>query len=62
MPKEREVREVLRRLPHEGWLEEHGKGSHVVFRKNGVTVSIPTSRKELGIGIYRQIARMAGWQ
>lgn len=61
MPKEQKVREVLRRLRREGWREEHGKGSHAVFRKNGCTLSVPTSKKEFGRGIYRQIARMAGW-
>lgn len=61
MPKEQEVREVLRRLRREGWDEAHGKGSHAVFRKDGITISVPTSKKELGPGIYRQIARLAGW-
>ncbi len=61
MPKEREVREVLRRLRREGWIEEHGKGSHVVFRKNGTTISVPTAKKELKVGTYRSIANNAGW-
>ena len=61
MPKEREVREVLRRLRREGWLEDHGKGSHVVFRKGGATISVPTGKKELKLGTYRVIARAAGW-
>ncbi len=61
MPKEQEVREVLARFRREGWLEEHGKGSHVVFRKDGLTISVPTSKKELKTGTYRKIAKTAGW-
>lgn len=61
MPKEQEVREVAKRLRKEGWEEESGKGSHVVFRKDGRTVSVPTSKKELRLGTYRNIAKAAGW-
>ncbi|HIS40995.1 MAG TPA: type II toxin-antitoxin system HicA family toxin [Candidatus Aphodovivens avistercoris] len=61
MPKEQEVREVVKRLKKEGWLEEGGKGSHRVFRKGGATVSVPSSKKELPTGTYRSIAKMAGW-
>ncbi|MCB7085754.1 type II toxin-antitoxin system HicA family toxin [Gordonibacter urolithinfaciens] len=61
MPKEQEVREVMKRLRKEEWEEESGKGSHVVFRKDGRTVSVPTSKKELRMGTYRNIAKTAGW-
>ncbi len=61
MPKEQEVREVIKRFRKEGWEEESGKGSHVVFRKDGRTVSVPTSKKELRLGTYRNIAKAAGW-
>lgn len=61
MPEEREVREVVRRLRREGWLEDHGKGSHTVFRKGGATISVPTAKKELKVGTYRAIACTANW-
>lgn len=61
MPKEQEVREVVKRLRKEGWQEESGKGSHAVFRKNEITISVPTSKKELPIGTYRAIAKWAEW-
>lgn len=61
MPKEQEVREILKRFRKEGWVEENGKGSHVVFRRNGLTISVPTSKREVPIGTYRQIAKVAGW-
>lgn len=62
MPKEQEVREILRRFRKEGWEEESGKGSHVVFRRDGITVSVPTSKREVPLGTYRSIARAAGWR
>lgn len=61
MPKEQEVREVLKRLNKDGWIGVDGKGSHRVFRKDGKTVSVPTSKKEIPIGTYRTIAKEAGW-
>ena len=57
MPKEREVREVLRRLAREGWESEPGRGSHVVFRRAGRMLVVPTSKRELPIGTWRNIAR-----
>lgn len=61
MPKEQEVKEVIKRLKKEGWEERTGKGSHKVFKKNGQMVTVPTSKKEIPIGTYRQIAKVAGW-
>ena len=61
MPKEQEVKEVIKRLRKEQWPEFDGKGSHRIFRKDGVTISVPTSKKELPIGTYRSIAKKAGW-
>ena len=53
----------MRQLRTEGWIELPGKGSHVVFRKEGKpTISIPTSDKELKKGTYDDIARKAGWK
>ena len=65
MPKEREVRYVLKRLAKEGWVPREGtskgKGSHRVLEKDGKSISIPTSRREIRIGTYRQIAKDANW-
>ena len=61
MPKEQEVREVLRRLRREGWELESGRGSHMVARRDGVMVVVPTAKREIPIGTYRNIARGAGW-
>lgn len=61
MPKEQEVREVLRRLRREGWELETGKGSHMVARRDGRMVTVPTAKREIPIGTYRNIAKGAGW-
>lgn len=61
MPKEQEVKEVIRRFRNEGWSERSGKGSHLVFTKDGKIITVPTSKKELPIGTYRNIAKAAGW-
>ena len=55
MPKEQEPAQVLKRFKKEGWTLYTGKGSHVVARKDGVQISVPTSKT------YRKIAKTAGW-
>ena len=61
MPKDREVRYVLKRLAKEGWVLDHIRGSHYIFRKDGKSVSIPTSKREIAIGTYRSVAKKIGW-
>lgn len=61
MPTEQEVRQVMKRLRKEGWEIESGKGSHVVARKGGRMVTVPTAKREIPIGTYRNIAKGAGW-
>jgi predicted RNA binding protein YcfA (HicA-like mRNA interferase family) len=57
------VREVLKRLRSEGWIETPGKGSHRVFRKEGQgNISVPNSYKNLPKGTYKTIAKKAGWE
>ncbi len=52
---------MLKRFKKEGWKLQSGKGSHVVVRRDGVQISVPTSKKEIPIGTYRKIAKTAGW-
>lgn len=61
MPKEQETREIARRFRKEGWTERWGKGDHLVFTKNGVSIPVPMAYKELPKGTYRSIAKRAGW-
>ena len=53
---------MLKRLKKEGWELESGKGSHVVARKDGKMVTVPTAKREIPIGTYRNIAKGAGWK
>lgn len=62
MPTEQEVRQGLKRLRKEGWDLESGKGSHVVARKNGRMVTVPTAKREIPVGTYRNIAKGVGWR
>ena len=61
MPTELETRVVLNRLSAEWWILRSGKGSHVVATRGTSMVTVPTARRELAIGTYRSIARVAGW-
>ena len=61
MPKEQEPAQVPKRFRKEGWTLYTGKGSHVVVRKDGIQISVPTSKIEIPIGTYRKIAKVAGW-
>lgn len=61
MFKELETREVLKRLSSEGWILRSGKGSHVVATRGTSMVTVSTARRELAIGTYRSIAKVAGW-
>lgn len=62
MPKEQEVKEIVKRFRKEKWTERNGKGSHIVFTKDGKTISVPTSRKEVAKGTFEKIKRDAGWK
>jgi predicted RNA binding protein YcfA (HicA-like mRNA interferase family) len=54
-------REVMNRLRREGWVERAGKGSHLVFLKDGRTVVVSNHPGDIKIGTLRSICRGAGW-
>jgi predicted RNA binding protein YcfA (HicA-like mRNA interferase family) len=56
------TRDVVARLRREGWKDESGRGSHLLFKKDGITVSVPTSKKEIAKGTYNKIAKLTGWK
>lgn len=45
----------------DGWQLDSSKGSHVVARKDGHMLTVPTAKREIPIGTYRNIAKGAGW-
>ena len=61
MPKEREVRYVLKRLAKEGWEKKSVRGSHAKLCKNGKVIVVSVSKREIPLGTYRTIAKQAGW-
>jgi predicted RNA binding protein YcfA (HicA-like mRNA interferase family) len=57
------AREVMQRLRREGWSERPGKGSHVIFTKQGQkNITVSSHGGDLPMGTLRSIARDAGWE
>jgi predicted RNA binding protein YcfA (HicA-like mRNA interferase family) len=52
----------MNRLRREAWAERPGKGSHLVFSKDGRTVVVPNHRGDIAPGTLRSICRAAGWE
>ncbi len=55
------TREAITRLRREGWMERPGKGSYVIFKKDGRRVVISNHAGEIPTGILRAICAQAGW-
>ena len=57
------AREVMQRLRREGWAEQPGKGSHVIFSRRGrKDIPVPRHGGDLPTGTLRAIARDVGWE
>jgi predicted RNA binding protein YcfA (HicA-like mRNA interferase family) len=57
------AREVIQRLRRQGWTERQGKGSHVIFTKQGHrNITVSSHGGDLPMGTLRAIARDAGWE
>ncbi|WP_342361323.1 type II toxin-antitoxin system HicA family toxin [Terrarubrum flagellatum] len=56
-------RDIIARLQSEGWRLVRINGSHHHFKKDGVAqlITVPHPKKDLGPGLARKIAKMAGW-
>ena len=54
--------ELIKLLEENGWMVVRSKGSHHAMTKPGhpFTLSIPHPRKDLGVGLVRQIKKKAG--
>lgn len=59
------VREIIKKLEKDGWELRSQKGSHMVFKKNGVTdlITLPNHglNSEPSIGVFKSISKIAGW-
>lgn len=62
MPKLFSSKQVIKVLQQKGFVFVSQKGSHVKFRKFGIsilTVIVPAGRKEIPFGTFRSILRQA---
>jgi predicted RNA binding protein YcfA (HicA-like mRNA interferase family) len=55
------AREAIARLRREGWQERPGKGSHLVFRKEGRRVVVARHAGDIPSGTLRAICAETGW-
>jgi len=55
-------KDLIRELQQHGWFVSRVRGSHHVFRhpERSGHVSVPHPRKDLGVGLVKQIRRAAG--
>ena len=60
----RNSRDIKRRLEQEGWILTRMTGSHHVFKHPTIKpiVVLPHPKKDLGIGLVRNIYRQAQWK
>jgi predicted RNA binding protein YcfA (HicA-like mRNA interferase family) len=56
------AREAIQRLRREGWAERPGKGSHMIFKKDGRRVVVSNHPGEIPTGTLRAICAQAGWE
>jgi predicted RNA binding protein YcfA (HicA-like mRNA interferase family) len=56
------ARAAMNRLRREGWAERPGKGSHVIFKKDGQRVVVSNHTGEIPTGTLRNICAKAGWE
>lgn len=51
---------LIKRLLKDGWVIDRRKGSHFILIKGNVAVTVPNHTKDLPIGTYRHICKIAG--
>lgn len=51
---------VLGKLKQNGWVKVRMNGSHSIYKKNGVTVPVKVTCKEIPIGTLSSIERITG--
>jgi len=56
-------REIIKRLRKDGWEHVRTKGDHWTFKNPGSAriITVPHPKKDLPIGLVRDIFRSAGW-
>ena len=52
-------RDLIKLLKKNGWQLDRINGSHHIFRKEGMTVSVPVHEKDVPTGLLHQILKDA---
>jgi len=60
LKKYRNSKELINLLKENGWEYVRTRGSHSIFKKNGVSLPVPHPKKDLPIGTVRSILKVAG--
>ena len=58
---ERNSAKIKRRLESEGWALKSVRGSHHKFVREGKVVILVHPKKDVSVGVARDIAKKAGW-
>ena len=60
------VKEIIKKLESEGWIEVRQKGSHKIYKKQGIAelIVLPEHGKnnEPSLGVLNDIKKKAGWK
>jgi len=57
MVSEQPTRKVVRELRRAGFVPVRSRGSHTVYEKNSVTITIPDGHPVISPGVYRQVLK-----
>jgi len=53
-------RNLIYLIEKNGWKYDRTKGSHYIYVKNRVALSVPKHNKDIGKGLYHKILKEAG--
>ena len=53
-------RDLIKLLKKNGWQLDRINGSHHIFRKESMTISVPVHGKDVPTGLLHQILKVAG--
>ena len=56
------AREAIARLRREGWQQRSGKGSHLVFMRDGQITVVSNHKGDIPKPTLRSICKQAGWE
>ena len=51
---------LIRLIEENGWKYDRIRGSHYIYLKNGIALSVPRHNKDIGKGLYHKILKEAG--